>query len=390
MIPTVYLKAGRQDSLSRQHPWLFSGAIQDVSPRPAPGDIVRVLSHEGTFVGEGTWESGGLAVRLLSFSQPIGEVDEFLAHRLQQAYALRKVLLDFSQTNVYRLIHSEGDSLSGLIVDIYGHVAVVQLHSAGMVQLLPSISQALLALPGAEIHAVYNKSEATSPLPVEEGFLTPRVETGNLLENGLRLLVPIEKGQKSGFFIDQRDNRQLFARYARGRKVLDLFSYCAGFSLYALAAGASSAMAVDSSARSLVWAQEQIALNETVEQDRFHTMAMDGFQFLEQMPQGAYDLIVMDPPPFIKRRSAYRKGINGYRRLHRLAFEKAAPGTILFTFTSSLPLSANDFRLMILTAAMESGRQVTVLHELTQAPCHPIPINHPESQYLKGLVLHVV
>lgn len=342
--------------------------------------------------GSGHFQIGSIAVRMLTNSDSVVD-DDFFLDRLQQAWQLRRNLgLIREDNNAYRLVHGEGDFLPGLIVDVYGPTAVVQAHSPGMHYARNIIANALINLPEAGIKAVYYKSETTLPykaqLDPQNDYIVGSYSSDIAVENGLRFHVDWLKGQKTGFFVDQRDNRQLLKTLAKGRRVLNMFCYTGGFSFYALAGGATMVHSVDSSAKAVSLANANIELNFPGD-NRHKAFAQDAFKYLDEMEKGAYDLIVLDPPAFAKHRSAIKNALRGYQRLNAKAFEKIAPGGILFTFSCSQAITREQFRLAVFSAAAQTGRKVRILHQLTQPADHPINIYHPEGEYLKGLVLWV-
>ncbi len=389
----ITLKRGKEDSLLRFHPWVFSGAIHSLPDSLEEGDTVEVHAADGTFLGRGHYEIGSIAVRILTSGPDEAVDDTFYASRLRSAYALRERLgLIRPDNNTYRLVHGEGDFLPGCVVDVYGETAVLQAHSPGMHYARHTIARELTSLPGAGIRNVYYKSETTLPYkarldPVNDyliGSCTSSVAT----ENGLRFNIDWLKGQKTGFFVDQRDNRALVERYSRGARVLNMFCYTGGFSVYAMRAGAVEVHSVDSSAKAVTLTDANVELNFPGD-TRHRSFATDAFKYLADMPADAYDLIILDPPAFAKHRSALKNALVGYRRLNEAAFRKIAPGGILFTFSCSQAVSREQFRLAVFTAAARSGRRVRILHQLTQPADHPVNIYHPEGEYLKGLVLQV-
>lgn len=389
---TIRLKRGKEDSLRRFHPWVFSGAIATMEPGIEEGDRVTVLSHDGTVLGAGHYQIGSIAVRML---RPGAEEipDGFFANRLREALALRRTLgLAREDNNCFRLVHGEGDFLPGLVVDIYGDTAVMQAHSPGMHFERYAIADALTELPDCRIRNVYYKSETTLPpkadLDAVNEYLIGTYDGSVAIENGLKFNIDWLRGQKTGFFIDQRDNRALLERYARGREVLNMFCYTGGFSVYAMRGGAVKVDSVDSSAKAAALTDANIALNFG-DDPRHRTFAEDAFKYLDAMEKGAYDLIVLDPPAFAKRLKALQQGLRGYRKLNAKAFEKIRPGGVLFTFSCSQVVSREQFRLAVFSAAVQAGRRVRILHQLTQPADHPIDICHPEGEYLKGLVLYV-
>lgn len=389
----ITLKHGKEDSLLRFHPWVFSGAIHRLPDGLEEGDTVEVHASDGTFLGRGHYEIGSIAVRILT-SDPAEAIDaDFYARRLASAFALRvKLGLIRSDNSTYRLVHGEGDFLPGCVVDVYGDTAVLQAHSPGMHYARHIIASALAALPEAGIKNVYYKSETTLPFkarldPVND-YILGAYHTNIATENGLRFNIDWLKGQKTGFFVDQRDNRALVERYSRGARVLNMFCYTGGFSVYAMRAGAAEVHSVDSSAKAVTLTDANIELNFPGD-TRHRSFATDAFKYLAEMPEGAYDLIILDPPAFAKHRSALKNALIGYRRINEAAFRKIAPGGILFTFSCSQAVTREQFRLAVFTAAARSGRRVRILHQLTQPSDHPVNIYHPEGEYLKGLVLYV-
>lgn len=402
-IPSVRLLPRKEESILRFHPWVFSGAIASTEGELYDGALVRVLSHRGDALGVGHYALGSIAVRMLSF---IGneEIDaQYWQSRLEAALRLRLDCgLHTSEgsrgaNNVYRLVHGEGDQLPGLIVDVYGATAVVQAHSMGMHESRYAIAEALVAvyadlLPGV-LEAVYYKSSGTLPSremreQAEDGFLVGHTEASPVWEYGIKFLPDWLRGQKTGFFVDQRDNRALVEQYARGRTLLNAFCYTGGFSLYALRGGAERVDSLDSSSKAMYLTEEHVRLN--FGQGAPHrSITQDAFEYLEEMPEGLYDMIILDPPAFAKHRKVLRNALIGYRRINTHAFRKIAPGGILFTFSCSQAVSREEFRLAVFTAAAASGRHVRILHQLTQPVDHPVSIYHPEGEYLKGLVLQV-
>ncbi|MCM1521766.1 MAG: class I SAM-dependent rRNA methyltransferase [Muribaculaceae bacterium] len=389
----IILKRGKEDSLLRFHPWVFSGAIYSLPEGLEEGDIVDVLASDGSFLGRGHYEIGSIAVRILT--SDAGEMvdDSFYAARLRAAWALRERLgLIRPDNTTFRLVHGEGDFLPGCVVDVYGDTAVLQAHSPGMHYARHTIARELTLLPGAGIRNVYYKSETTLPYkarldPVND-YIIGGFHTNIAVENGLRFNIDWLKGQKTGFFVDQRDNRSLVERYSRSARVLNMFCYTGGFSVYAMRAGAELVHSVDSSAKAVTLTDANISLNFPGD-TRHKSFAEDAFKYLADMPDSAYDLIILDPPAFAKHRSALKNALVGYRRINEAAFRKIAPGGILFTFSCSQAVSREQFRLAVFTAAARSRRRVRILHQLTQPSDHPVNIYHPEGEYLKGLVLAV-
>ncbi|MDE5796489.1 MAG: class I SAM-dependent rRNA methyltransferase [Muribaculaceae bacterium] len=389
---TIRLKPGKEDSLLRWHPWVFSGAIASLPTDLEEGETVRVEAADGRVLGTGHFQIGSIAVRILQMGDaPLA--DDFYSRRLRDAFALRRTLgLMRPDNNCFRLVHGEGDFLPGLVVDIYGDTAVMQAHSPGMHFARHELAQALTDLPDARIRNVYYKSETTLPfkarLDPENEYLVGAYDGNIALENGLRFNIDWMRGQKTGFFVDQRDNRSLLEKYAKDRTVLNMFCYTGGFSVYAMRGGARSVDSVDSSAKAAALTDANIALNFP-DDPRHTTHAVDAFKFLTDMEADKYDLIILDPPAFAKHRSALKNGLIGYRKLNAKAFEKIKPGGILFTFSCSQVVTREAFRMAVFTAAAKSGRNVRLLHQLTQPADHPVNFAHPEGEYLKGLVLQV-
>lgn len=389
----VFLKPGKEESLKRFHTWVFSGAIARVEGEPEEGEVVDVYTSKKEFIACGHFQIGSIAVRVLSFRQePIDHA--FWVRRLQVAKDLRCALgvLGNPQNNTYRLVHGEGDNLPGLIIDVYDHTAVMQAHSAGMHLDRMAVAEALEEVMGDVIQHIYYKSETTLPfkadlLATENGFLKGGSPENVAMENGLKFHVDWLKGQKTGFFVDQRENRALLERYAKGRNVLNMFCYTGGFSFYAMRGGANLVHSVDSSAKAIDLTNENVSLNFPGD-TRHQAFAEDAFKFLDRMGD-QYDLIILDPPAFAKHRDALRNALRGYTKLNAKAFEKIRPGGILFTFSCSQVVNKQDFRNAVFTAAAQSGRSVRILHQLTQPGDHPVNIYHPEGEYLKGLVLYV-
>ena len=388
----LYLKPGKEESLKRFHPWVFSGAIARVEGEPEEGEIVDVYTSKKEFIACGHFQIGSIAVRVLTFRQEeIGH--DFWKHRLEVALDLRRSLnlVDNPENNTYRLVHGEGDNLPGLIIDVYGQTAVMQAHSAGMHVYRMEIAEALSEVMGDIVKHIYYKSETTLPykadLGPENGFIKGGSPENVALENGLKFHVDWLKGQKTGFFVDQRENRHLLERYSKGRNVLNMFCYTGGFSFYAMRGGANLVHSVDSSAKAIDLTNQNVELNFPGD-ERHQAFAEDAFKYLDRMGD-QYDLIILDPPAFAKHRDALRNALRGYSKLNAKAFEKIKPGGILFTFSCSQVVDKKDFRNAVFTAAAQSGRSVRILHQLTQPGDHPVNIYHPEGEYLKGLVLYV-
>ena len=388
----VYLKAGKEESLKRFHPWVFSGAIARIEGEPEEGEIVDVYTSKKEFIACGHFQIGSIAVRVLTFRQE--EINrDFWKRRLEVALDLRRSLnlVDNPENNTYRLVHGEGDNLPGLIIDVYGQTAVMQAHSAVMHVYRMEIAEALSEVMGDIVKNIYYKSETTLPfkadLGPENGFIKGGSPENVALENGLKFHVDWLKGQKTGFFVDQRENRHLLERYSKGRNVLNMFCYTGGFSFYAMRGGANLVHSVDSSAKAIDLTNQNVELNFPGDA-RHQAFAEDAFKYLDRMGD-QYDLIILDPPAFAKHRDALRNALRGYSKLNAKAFEKIKPGGILFTFSCSQVVDKKDFRNAVFTAAAQSGRSVRILHQLTQPGDHPVNIYHPEGEYLKGLVLYV-
>ncbi len=391
--PEIILRRGKEESLLRFHPWVFSGAIASLPEVLEEGETVTVRSASGQLLGTGHYQVGSIAVRMLS-EEDIVIDEDFYRRRLAEAYRLRRVLdLIRPDNNAYRLVHGEGDFLPGLIVDVYGATAVMQAHSPAMHYARNEIARALVSLPEAGISAVYYKSETTLPykarLDPQNDYIIGGFTTDEALENGLRFHVDWLRGQKTGFFVDQRDNRRLLQHYAAGRRVLNMFCYTGGFSVYALRGGAETVHSVDSSAKAVALTDANVALNFGEDCPRHRSFAEDAFKFLADMPENAYDLVVLDPPAFAKHRSAIKNALRGYQRLNARAMEKMPSGSILFTFSCSQAISREQFRLAVFSAAAQTRRRVRILHQLTQPADHPVNIYHPEGEYLKGLILWI-
>jgi 23S rRNA (cytosine1962-C5)-methyltransferase len=388
----IYLKPGKDESLKRFHPWVFSGAIQRIEGDAEEGEVVDVYTAKGEFIARGHYQVGSIAVRVLTFRQDPIDAD-FWQQKLHTALDLRRSigLADNPQNNTYRLVHGEGDNLPGLIIDVYDHTAVMQAHSVGMHVCRHQIADALAKVMGDVVQNIYYKSETTLPfkaeLDAENEFLLGGSPENIAMENGLKFHVDWLKGQKTGFFVDQRENRSLLERYARGRNVLNMFCYTGGFSFYAMRGGARLVHSVDSSAKAIDLTKANVELNFPGD-TRHEAFAEDAFKYLDRMGD-QYDLIILDPPAFAKHKDALRNALRGYTKLNAKAFEKIKPGGILFTFSCSQVVDKVNFRNAVFTAAALSGRSVRILHQLTQPADHPVNIYHPEGEYLKGLVLYV-
>ena len=376
----------------RFHPWVFSGAIQSADEGLEEGETVRVLTNKGDFIAVGHFQIGSIAVRVLSFDdEPIDRA--FWRKRLEAALRMRIALgiADNAMNNTYRLVHGEGDNLPGLVIDVYGHTAVMQAHSVGMHVCREAIAKELMEVMGGRIANVYYKSETTLPykadLGQENGFICGGSKDNVAMENGLKFYVDWLKGQKTGFFVDQRENRLLLERYAKGRRVLNMFCYTGGFSFYAMRGNAELVHSVDSSAKAIELTKDNVELNFPGD-TRHKVFCEDAFKYLDGAGS-TYDLIILDPPAFAKHRAALKNALKGYTRLNAKAFEKIRPGGILFTFSCSQVVTKDNFRNAVFTAAAQAKRNVRILHQLHQPADHPINIYHPEGEYLKGLVLYV-
>ena len=399
MYKQVYLKRGKEESLLRFHPWVFSGAINKIEEGLEEGDIVRVLTHDKKFIAVGHFQIGSIAVRVLSFHD-VKIDDTFWESRLSAALQVRQAigvireeptLVGVFPNTTYRLVHGEGDNLPGLVIDVYGKTAVMQAHSVGMHVCREVIAKALVKVMGDKLDSIYYKSETTLPykaeLGQENGFIYGDTDNNIAIENGLKFHIDWLKGQKTGFFIDQRENRSLLEYYAKGRSVLNMFCYTGGFSVYAMRGGAEVVHSVDSSAKAIELTNKNIELNFPND-SRHEAICEDAFKYLDDN-DGKYDLIILDPPAFAKHRNALKNGLRGYTRLNVKGFEKIKPGGILFTFSCSQVVTKDNFRQAVFTAAAQAGRKVRILHQLHQPADHPINIYHPEGEYLKGLVLYV-
>ena len=388
----IQLKRGKEESLRRFHPWVFSGAIHQADSDLEEGDIVRVVTSTGEFIAVGHYQQGSIAVRVLSFSD-VAIDDAYWESRLRSALGMRQAigLADSPTNNTYRLVHGEGDHLPGLIIDVYGKTAVMQAHSIGMHLCRKQIAVQLVKVMGERLQHVYYKSETTLPyMELENGFLYGGSNDNVALENGLKFYVDWLRGQKTGFFVDQRENRPLLQQYARGRRVLNMFCYTGGFSFYAMRGGAELVHSVDSSAKAIELTNRNVELNFPGDQ-RHEAFCEDAFKYMDNVPADnvPYDLVVLDPPAFAKHRGALHNALKGYTRLNQKAMQIIAPGGILFTFSCSQVVTKDNFRNAVFTAAALARRKVRILHQLHQPADHPINIYHPEGEYLKGLVLYV-
>lgn len=389
----IKLKPKKEESLKRFHPWIFSGAVQQKDDNLEEGEVVNVYTANNEFIAVGHYQIGSIEVRVLSFKEE--EINPgFWQKRLSSALELRRAIGLLSPTNnSFRLIHGEGDSLPGLIIDVYGETAVIQSHSVGMHESRMMICDALKEVMGDSLKNVYYKSETTLPYKANLGAENEYLYGGNdvadiAVENGLKFYPDWIKGQKTGFFVDQRDNRSLLERYAEGRSVLNMFCYTGGFSFYAMRGGAKLVHSVDSSSKAIMLTNKNVEINFPND-NRHEAFAEDAFKFLGKINKGDYDLLVLDPPAFAKHRGAIKNALQGYKRLNAVGLEKIASGGILFTFSCSQVITKEAFRLAVFSAAAMSGRKVRILHQLSQPADHPINIYHPEGEYLKGLVLYV-
>ena len=393
----IVLKKGREESLRRFHPWVFSGAIADIHGKPAEGDIVAVHASDGTFMAYGHYQVGSIAVRVLSFDADVLAPDfwvEMIARALQVRVACG--LHGSQDTTCYRLVHGEGDNLPGLIIDYYDGVCVMQAHSAGMFRAKMQIADALQKVYGESLKAVYDKSSGTAPfkagLDLVDGYLYKRPDFVEdelvVLENGQKFMVNWTEGQKTGFFLDQRDNRALVGSLSAGRNVLNLFCYTGGFSIYALAGGALHVDSVDSSKKAMMMVDRNVALNGFDESG--HTsLCCDAIEYLRDVPEGKYDLMIVDPPAFAKHRGALKNALRAYQRLNAAAISKVASGGFVFTYSCSQVVDKESFALAVFSAAAQCGRSVRILDRLNQPCDHSVNIYHPEGEYLKGLLLYV-
>ena len=392
MYRKVYLKKGKEESLKRFHPWIFSGAIQSTEGELEEGEVVRVITAGGEFIAVGHYQIGSIAVRVLSFSDVTID-DEFWSSRLRSAFRMRQSIgiVDNPHNNTYRLVHGEGDNMPGRVIDVCGDTAVMQAHSVGIHQQRLAIARCLVEVAGDRVKNVYYKSETTLPykadLGQEDGFIVGGSDDNVAMENGLKFHVDWLKGQKTGFFVDQRENRSLLERFSHGKKVLNMFCYTGGFSFYAMRGGAELVHSVDSSAKAIELTTRNVEMTFPGD-TRHEAFCEDAFKYLDRMGD-RYDLIILDPPAFAKHRGALHNALKGYTRLNQKAFEKIQPGGILFTFSCSQVVTKDNFRNAVFTAAALAGRKVRILHQLHQPADHPVNIFHPEGEYLKGLVVYV-
>ena len=392
MIIKIFLKRGKEVAVKRFHPWLFSGAIERLEGNPTEGDIVEIRSHQNEYLATGHYQLGSIAVKIFSFS-PIDVTPEFWHMKLRNAYTLRQYLglTESPLTNAYRLVHSEGDGLPGLIIDYYNGVAVIQSHSTGMVLLSKVFANALKSIYGEKLIAVYHKNQdklrTKGKVQSADGFLVGHAGVAEIMETAHRFKVDFIHGQKTGFFLDKRSNRMFAQFYARGRRVLDAFSYSGAFAAYALKGGATEVHSVDSSKQALEMAKEHITING-IDISRHRPILSDVRQFLDRCTE-QYEMIILDPPAFAKSHRVTNNALQAYIHINRSAMEKLAPGRILMTFSCSQAISREVFRSAVQSAAMEADREVKLLHHLTQGPDHPVSIFHPEGEYLKGLIVMV-
>ena len=399
----IILKKGREESLRRFHPWVFSGAIAQIQGNPAEGDMVSVRSCDGDVLAYGHYQVGSIAVRVLSFDESALRADYYevmLARALQVRVAcgLHRETCSEGEaaTDCYRLVHGEGDNLPGLIIDYYGGVCVIQAHSVGMFRAKKQICEALQKVYGDTLKAVYDKSSGTAPfkagLDLIDGYLYRkegfRDDEQVVVENGHKFLVNWTEGQKTGFFLDQRDNRKLVGEMSKGRNVLNLFCYTGGFSIYALACGAKHVDSVDSSKKAMLMVDRNVMLNGFSEEQ--HTsLCCDAIDYLRDVPKGKYDLMIVDPPAFAKHRGALKNALRAYQRLNAAAISKVSPGGFVFTYSCSQVVDKEAFALAVFSAAAQCGRSVRILDRLNQPCDHSVNIYHPEGEYLKGLLLYV-
>ncbi len=388
----IILKSGKDQSLLRFHPWVFSGAIKDTVGFPAEGDVVEVYSNKDEFLGIGHYQIGSITVRIFSFQQVEPNL-EFWKRKINEAYILRVklALAENNSTNVYRLINAEGDGLPGLIVDFYNGTAVMQMHSIGMYRIRTELAQAMKEVMGDALQAVYDKSEGTIPfkahLNPQNGYVLGEAMPQVVSEYGNSFSIDWVEGQKTGFFIDQRENRKLVETYSQGKDVLNVFGYTGGFSIYALRGGAKTVHSVDSSQKAIDLTNRNVELNFP-DCSNHESICVDAFDYLDRIDD-QYDLIILDPPAFAKHFNVLNNALQGYKRINAKAIKKIKPGGILFTFSCSQVVDKNTFRTTIFSAAASTGRNVRILHQLNQPADHPVNIYHPEGEYLKGLVLYV-
>jgi 23S rRNA (cytosine1962-C5)-methyltransferase len=388
----IVLKSGKEQSLMRLHPWVFSGAIKDIFGKPSDGDIVEVYSNHDEYLATGHFQPGSIMVRILSFRKE--EINEsFWRNRITEAWELRKRigLVSDPETNVFRLINGEGDFLPGLIIDFYNGTAVMQAHSVGMFYQIEKIAEVLKDILGSDLKCIYSKSESSlsfkTGIDPKGEYLFGKPESNEVIEYGNKFHIDWEEGQKTGFFVDQRESRKLVGEYSKGKKVLNMFCYTGGFSVYALQAGAELVHSVDASKNAIELTNTNISLNFPGD-NRHTSFVMDAFKFFDQA-ELVYDLMILDPPAFAKHQNALNNALQGYKKLNRRAIERISPGGIIFTFSCSQAVSRENFRKSVFAAAANTGRKVRILHQLSQPADHPVSIYHPEGEYLKGLVLQV-
>jgi len=387
----IILKSGKDQSIRRYHPWIFSGAIKKVYGNPVEGDVVDVYDNKDDFLAVGHYQAGSIAVRILSFAEVDPDMDFFWV-RLKSALKYRETigLTSDPQTNVFRLVNAEGDSMPGLIIDYYNGVAVMQMHSVGMYRMRNEITDILRQLLGDKLTAIFDKSEGTLPyksdISAVNEFLFGDTAAVTVTENGFRFNVDIKSGQKTGFYIDQRENRKLITEYSKGKSVLNMFGYTGGFSVYAMK-NALEVHTVDSSSSAVKLADENIRLNYEGD-SRHKSFDSDAFEFMGKI-NNKYDLIILDPPAFAKHNNVLANALQGYKRLNMLAIDQIKPEGIIFTFSCSQVVTRENFRKSVFAAAANTGRKVKILHQMCQPADHPVNIYHPEGEYLKGLVLYV-
>lgn len=393
----VFLRKGRDESVRRFHPWVFSGSIANVQGSPEEGDVVAVYASDGSFLACGHWQVGSIAVRILSFDSDVLSPD-FWETMLRRALQVRKAagLVNDPDTDCYRLVHGEGDNLPGLVIDWYNGVCVMQAHSVGMFRSRKQICSALVSIYGDSLKAVYDKSSGTAPfkagLELIDGYMYKhpdfRDDEQLVHEHGHKFLVNWTDGQKTGFFLDQRENRALVERYAKGRNVLNMFCYTGGFSIYALGAGAVHVDSVDSSAKAMALVDKNVEIGG-FDKSRHTSLCVDALDYLRDVPEDKYDLMIVDPPAFAKHRGALNNALRAYQRLNAAAISKVAPGGFVFTFSCSQVVTKEAFALAVFSAAAQTGRKVRILDRLNQPSDHAVNIYHPEGEYLKGLLLYV-
>jgi 23S rRNA (cytosine1962-C5)-methyltransferase len=391
-LASFFLKPGKEQSLKRFHPWVFSGAIAKADGKPQEGDLVNIFASNGEFLALGHCQIGSIAIRILTFEQ-VEVNSDFWKSKIEKAWNVRKSLglTENTETNVFRLVHAEGDGMPGLIIDFYNGTAVIQTHTVGMFLVREMLVEALKQVLGSKLKAVYDKSEKSLPYKAEvssqDVYLYGEGGKKEVSEHGLRYRVDWIAGQKTGFFVDQRENRRLVQQFAQNRFVLNMFCYTGGFSFYAMKGGASLVHSVDSSAKAIELTNQNVELNFTGD-NRHEAFVADAFEFMRDI-KDKYDLIILDPPAFAKHRDAVHQALQAYKRINTRAFEQIRSGGIVFTFSCSQVVSKEKFREAVFSAAAISGRNVRILHQLTQPADHPVSIYHPEGEYLKGLVLYV-